>query len=262
MKPPPTPTVNAVSSVMRLKGSAGAHVFVCDDDKERVVKFFDGGKMVVNEFLGHKICQFLELPVPGDAFVIVSQVLIDSVADLKNRGVKPGLHYGKEYDRRALDLERLTAPDPKQVQNASCLPGVILLNNLVYNTDTGNQNHLLTPSAPQAYTYTVVDLGNSAGGNWTPQSLQATSTQNGIVGTHPLLAITVTGIESFSPYLERAEALTREDLVSIVESIPPSWGVTSEEKAAWVEFILKRSKMFRGAVLVNTTVFPAWRKQA
>ena len=261
MKYPPTPQVSAVSEVTKLKGSAGSHVILCDDGKERVVKFYDGGKTVVNEFLGHKVCQLLELPVPEDALVMVSQELIDSIPDLKSRGARPGLHYGTEYDRHALDLERLSVSDPKQVLNASCLPGVILLNNLVYNTDTGNQNHLLTPSGPEAYTYTVIDLGNSAGGNWTPQSLQTNSTQNGILGTHPLLIATVTGLESFSPYLEKAEAITKDDLVSIVGSIPPSWNVTSEEKAAWDEFIMKRSKSLRGNILVSAGVFPAWRKQ-
>ncbi len=260
MKPPPTPMVNAVSDVMTLKGATHAHVLLCDDVIERLVKFHDGGKMVVNEYLGQKICQLLSLPVKDDAFVAVGQELIDASPGLKSQGVRAGLHYGKVYDRLASDLQTLNVSDPKQVVNAPCLPGVILLNNLVHNTDTGNPNHLLTPSTAGSYTYTVIDLGNSAGGNWSPQSLQVTSTVNGIVGTHPLLAGTVTGIESFSPYLDRVEALTQDDLVAIVESIPSAWNVTVEEKGAWVQFILKRSKLVRQAILNNTIAFPSWRR--
>ena len=225
----------------------------------RIVKFFDGGKTVVNEYLGHKLCQLLRLPVPDDAFIMISQELIDSVPDLKSRPIHPGLHYGKEYVQGAKDLDAVTISGPQQLQNASCLPGVIVLNNLIVNTDTGNSNHLLIPAGGQAYTYSVVDLANSFGVNWNPQSLQVTSTTSGLVGTHPLLVATVTGPTSVGPYLERAEGLTRDDLVAIVESIPRGWGVTEEEKAAWVEFILKRCTMVRGIILASTMVFPSWR---
>lgn len=260
MKPPPTPVVNAVADVMTLKGSAHSHVLLCDDGIERLVKFHDGGKVVVNEFLGQKVCQLVGLPVHADAFVVVSRELIETSPALKSQGVLAGIHYGKVYDRRASDLQTLTVSDSGQVLNASSLPGVILLDNLVYNTDTGDQNHLLTPATSGGYTYSVIDLGNSAGGNWTPKSLQTTSTQDGLVKTHALLMGTVTGVESFSPFLENIEALSRGDLIEVVESIPPTWGVTPEEGTAWVEFILRRSQALRNTILVNATAFPAWRK--
>ena len=257
---PQTPTVTAVKEVEKLKGASGAHVFLCDDGRERVVKFSDGQKAVVNEHLGHKLAQALALPVPGDAFVMVPQSLIDEVPDLVGRHVHPGLHYGTEYDRAASDLERIPAPDPRLIQNGACLPGVLAFNILLYNTDTGNQNHLLTPTGAGGYSYTIVDLAGASGGNWNEQTLQATSSAMNLVGTHPLFVVTVAGIDSFSPYLEKVEGLGEPDLFAITASIPEAWGVKAEERAAWVQFILKRSRLVRQILLSNSSAFPSWRR--
>ena len=262
MELPITPSAKAVKEIEKLKGSSGAHVFLCDDGKEWAVKFFNGQKAVVNEYLGHKLAQLIGLPAPRDAVVLVPQEVIDTVPDLVGRRVSPGLHYGTEYDRTASDLEKLAVSAPSQVQNASCLPGILLLNNIIYNADTGNQNHLLTPTGTGGYNYSIVDLAGASGGNWTEQTLQATSSALNLVGTHSLLTVTVTGIESFSPYLERVEALTQDDLVAIVESIPGAWNVKGEEKRAWVQFILTRSKLARQVILNNVAVFPSWRRPA
>jgi hypothetical protein len=259
MNIPTTLRVAASKASKPLNGSAGSHVFHCDDGQEWAVKFYDGKKTVVNEYLGVKLAQGLGLPALQNAFVMISEAVIDSVDSLKARkNIEGGIHHGTLYDPTAFNLQGKPAPSTSSIVNASALPGVFLYYNLIQNNDCGDQNHLFTQSGTNVK-YTMVDMGNTLGVEWNAQSLQTNISTAGLMAMHPVFLASVTGLSCLEPYLKNVEGLTRTDLLQITEGIPSEWSISDMEKDAWITFILARAPLMRSMIVSNKAIFPNWK---
>jgi hypothetical protein len=106
--------------------------------------------------------------------------------------------------------------------NADCLPGLIVLDNLVLNRDRNNSgNNLLQTTASGGLEYKTVDFNEIlAGPRWTVEAMNLVKTTSYPMPVFPIIAFSVKGLTSFSPWLEKTEAISMETVGQILSEVP------------------------------------------
>jgi hypothetical protein len=251
--------VTAVRDLNLKKGATRPHTFECDDGRTYCVKFKDRTRAVINEHIGYALARFLELPIPESRHVRVPQELIDASDDLRNRGTAAGVHHGSLWLDGCIEFS-MTAVNPS-LANADLLPGLVVLDNLILNWDRNNfGNNLLQTTADGGPEYKTVDFDEIlAGPRWTLDTMDVVKTTSNLMSLFPVLALSVKGPDSFSPWLEKVEAISPEVVGQILSEVPSSWEIGQGEKAAISDFILTRKSRVRGILVANKTRFANWR---
>jgi hypothetical protein len=252
--------VTAVRDLRKRRGATMPHTFECDDGRTYLVKFKDRTRTVINEHVGYSLARYLELPVPESRHVMVPRELIEASDDLRVRGISPGLHYGSLWLDGSIEFTKMIGRSVP-LTNAASLSGLIVLDNLVLNWDRNNSsNHLLQATATGEFEYMAVDFNEIlAGPRWTIETMNQVKMTSQLVSIFPFINVRVTGLASFSPWLEKAEAISTERVSRILSDVPSSWDIGKEEKAAISDFILTRTSLVRGILLANKARFPNWR---
>jgi hypothetical protein len=239
------------------KGGSGSHKIACEDGKEYVVKFADGSRNVVNEFIGYELAKPLAAPVYENALVDVNADLIKQSPDLIQRGIAPGLHHGVEFHSSARDIEGQQV-DSLQIVNSGSVPAVVLLDNWILNTDRNNAGNVLIDPVPGGWNIVATDFNCSLAGNWNMDLLATTSTNRNIVATHPLLSANVSGENPFGHAVELLQQVTCGYLQSVVNTIPSTWPLTVDERIALVNCLEKRKSDVPDTINANRAQFPKW----
>jgi hypothetical protein len=255
----PETTVTAVRDLKMTKGSAGSHAFECDDGQRYFVKFKDATRTVTNEYIGYSLASWLDLPVPENGKVMVPQKLIDDSEDLHRRAIVGGVHHGTVWMDGCVDFKDRVVRE-LDLTNSACLPGLVVLDNLVVNMDRNNPGNNLIQTTPRGLEYKTVDFSEILSGrSWTVETMAVAKTYRHLVPVFTVLALPVTGILSFSPWLERVEALSDAEVANMLSGIPDSWQVTDVEKKAIADFLLGRKVLVREILLLNRSRFLHWR---
>ena len=251
--------VTAVRDLNLKKGTTRSHAFECDDGRTYCVKFKDGTRAVINEHVGYALARFLELPVPESRHVLVPQELIDASDDLRNRGIAAGVHHGSLWLDGCVEFSMTSVNPP--LANADVLPGLVVLDNLILNWDRNNVgNNLLQTMADGCLEYRTVDFDEIlAGPRWTLETMDMVKTTSNLMSLFPVIARSVKDLGSFSPWLEKVEAISMEMVGQVLSEVPSSWEIGEGEKAAISEFILTRKARVRGVLMANKTRFANWR---
>ena len=252
--------VTAVRDLKLKKGATKSHAFECDDGRTYCVKFKDGTRTVINEHVGYGLAGLLGLPVPESSFVVVPQELIDASEDLRMRGIAAGVHHGSIWLQGCVEF-RMNATNNQPLVNGDRLPGLVALDNLVLNWDRNNPgNNLLRTTATGELEYMAVDFDEIlAGPRWTTETMHLVETTSHLMSLPPVLALSVKGLGSFSPWLEEIEAISEDTVGPILSEVPASWEIGQREKDVISEFILTRKALVRGILLANRNRFSNWR---
>jgi len=254
-----TEVVVAIRDLEIERGSAGSHAFTCDDGRTYFVKFNDGTRTVVNEFVGYSLAGFLGLPVPESRLVTVSQELIDASQTLGGRGIVAGVHHGTVWLEGFSDFRGVLVRE-MVLKNAEVLPGLIVLDNLVLNIDRNNPGNNLLQKTETGLEFRSVDFSEILSGrNWTVKTLSASKNVSYLMPVFTVLALSVKGLTSFSPWLEMVEGLTSEKVHQILDEVPATWRVTEEERSVVYDFILGRKMLVRGILTAYKARFLNWR---
>lgn len=262
LKPEPVRAVKAQKDMGKQpKGGSGSHLFDCDDGKQYVVKFRDGSRNVVNEYVSYELSEPISAPVYEHVLVDVEESLIKQTPDLTQRGIQAGLHHGVEYHPNAKDL------DGQQLQglniiNTESLPAVIVLDNWVFNTDRNSGGNILLEPNNEGWRIIATDFNCSFTGNWNEATLLATVTNRNMVNTHPLFTTFVTGADPFNRTLESLQRVDRGYLQSVVDTIPTTWPLSVDERIALVDCLDKRKTVVPEIITTNRTRFPKWLQQS
>jgi len=240
--------LRAIEHIRRMRGGAQAHLMRCSDGNYYVVKFQNNPqhlRVLVNELLGTRLASRLGLPTTPVAVIEVSQELIQLTAELcieMPRSRTPcaaGLQFGSRYpgDPRRLVLHDFL-PDEKlrEVANLHDFAGMLVFDKWTCNTN-GRQTlffeDTVSPSAATPedtarppgntvlpYRTLMIDQGfcfNAGEWNFPDAPLRGLYARNRVYEG-------VTGMESFSPWLERLEQrITRRVLAELAGEIPPEW---------------------------------------
>ncbi len=254
--------VRGIKDLGPNRGATGSHNIVCDDGKTYVVKFAGKTRVAVNEFLGQALAKVIGLPVPNASLLEVDSELIGTSSDLRYRGVAPGVHIGSELVLDSFSLDELMRDPTKsrlRLQNPGALTGSICHDNWVLTVDRERGDNHLFQNVEGGIRYLMVDFTHAfTGPNWTLDGLEQASYLRSLVPVHPHVAREVTGMNSFSPTLERIEALEDSEIEAVVAAIPPSWGVSEDERDCLVDFMGRRRGLLRGVLSASGQSFPNW----
>jgi hypothetical protein len=230
----------AVEQIRRMRGGAQSHLMRCADGHYYVVKFQNNPqhrRILVNELLGTRLASRLGLPTAPVAIVDVSEELIRLTPELAMEHPRhrfpcsPGPQFGSRYpgDPRYLTLHDFL-PDPQlhQVENLHDFAGMLVFDKWTCNTNGrqtlfigGRYNNNGDPCADTVlYKTFMIDQGFCfSAGDWKfPDApLRGLYARNRVYES-------VTGLESFGPWLERLEKRVNERVLDEVSrDIPSEW---------------------------------------
>jgi len=219
-----------------MRGGAQSHLIRCDDGFYYVVKFQNNPqhrRILVNELLGTRLAARLGLPTVPVEIVAVSQELIRLTPELAMElprariPCQPGLQFGSRYpgDPRKLALHDFLPDEQlREVDNLHEFAGMLVFDKWTCNTN-GRQTVFFcdpgeTAEPPARYMTKMIDQGfcfNAGQWNFPDAPLRGLYARNRVYQS-------VTGMESFAPWLERLEKhLTARALDEIIRPIPPEW---------------------------------------
>lgn len=227
-----------------MRGGSQAHLMRCRDRRYYVVKFQNNPqhrRILVNEFLGTHLAARMGLPTTPVAIVEVRKELIQFTEDLVmelplNRiPCLSGLQFGSRFpgNPRQVTLHDFL-PDELlySVENLHDFAGMLVFDKWTCNTD-GRQTLFLKNSAVEErrtdaaptnaaaihYTAIMVDQGfcfNAGEWDFPDAPLRGLYASNRVYES-------VTGVESFAPWLERLDSITEDAFDEIIRQIPPEW---------------------------------------
>lgn len=231
------------------RGGSGSHYFLCDDNQEYIVKFNQSKlKTIINELVAISLAGEMKLPAPEVAIVSISQEFLDVATDeLKKKKVQAGKHVGikrlptKTWDFYYWKDEMLKS---KNLINQNDLYGAVSFDNWVINTDRDNPgNNMLELLKEDKIRYWMVDFGHCfLNNNWNIESLNQESKKQNLMNVFKFIKERIDNIKDFSKWFETVEKIKDKKINEIVDSIPPSWPLTKEEKLFLIELIMERRK--------------------
>lgn len=238
-----------VKYVQALRGGA-AHVILFDDGKEYVVKWHGTnkkrGKEVVNEYIIGKLAQLLSLPVIPFDLVYIPQEFIKETPELHSKkfNYSSGYQYGCIFIENCLVFEdvRQNPPTKTDVENRDMLAGIMVFDQWVNNTDRGTMNVILEPLSDDTYYVHMIDHGRCFPGRyqWSAETLK----ENPVYNFHwPFYHWTYSLLhdhDELRVFMEKIINLPNESIYEVINSIPAEWNVSTEDKNALYEFLLKQ----------------------
>lgn len=245
----------ALEQIRRMRGGAQSHLMRCADGHYYVVKFQNNPqhrRILVNELLGTRLASRLGLPTAPVAIIEVSEELIRLTPDLVMEHPRhrfpchAGPQFGSRYpgDPRRLTLHDFL-PDQQlqQVENLHDFAGMLVFDKWTCNTN-GRQTLFLADLSSTG------GLGKNLAGTSSSSGVSASSVPGGAYRTlmidqgfcfnagewkfpdAPLRGLyarnrvyeSITGMQSFGPWLERLEQrITERVLDDISRNIPSEW---------------------------------------
>jgi hypothetical protein len=262
----------AVERIRRMRGGAQSHLMRCDDGAYYVVKFQNnpqGVRILANELLGTRLAARLGLPTPAAEVIEVQQELIENTEDLVmqlGRGRAPcraGRQFGSRYPGSPAETtvyDFLPEGMFEEVENLSDFRGMLVFDKWTCNTN-GRQSIFFRPAAEPRYRAQMIDNGfcfNAGEWNFPDAPLR------GIYLRHRVYA-SVSGIDSFEPWLSRIESRMGEAALDEIQSeIPPEWyDDDAEALERLLEHLWRRRPLVRELLISTRTSsaqpFPNWK---
>lgn len=234
------------------KGGSGSHYFLCNDGQEYVIKFnLSKHKTIINELVAGTLADEMKLPAPEMVIVnITNEFFETATGELKTKKVQVGKHIGiKRLPKTCWDFDywKDEMLKPKTLTNKKDLYGVISFDNWIINTDRNNQgNNMLELLENDQVRYWMIDFGHCfLNSSWTIESLKKESEQEKLMNVFPYLKEKIETLADFSSWFEIVEKIEDKKINEIVESIPPSWPLTNEEKLFLINLIKLRRNLPR-----------------
>jgi hypothetical protein len=240
--------VTARKHLKRMRGGANAQLLLCDDDQYYVVKFRNNpqhARILVNELVCSLLLKHLRIPTPECALVNVPESLIRDVPALivgsegKTSPCEAGLNFGSRVpvdpERRAI-YEYLPVEMLRMLLNRSSFLGVAAFDKWVSNADTrqviffrdwadrwrspeSKQGERWLPPRSMVYVANMIDHGFAFNAHrWS-------FTDSPELGLYPCRGVyeSVSGYDSFQPWLDAIVNCTAETFDMVCSQVPPEW---------------------------------------
>lgn len=239
-------------------GSSGAQVMEGENGTIYFVKFMENGqalKVLSNEAICGAIAIELGLPCPQYDIVSIEPALLQ---ESKSRGLIPasttvGPHFGVVQVENAVPLASLA--DISSATNKDMFSLAVLFDAWTYNIDRNNNGNVLMAMTPMGLTFYLIDHGHCFNCQWDKDSILRLIKDNNATWMFEMSK----QIVSKSELNEREKFIQSVSLVEIskvVDSIPPEWGLTAEEKDSVKKYLDERRPRLGDVVSANMALFP------
>jgi hypothetical protein len=265
--------VVAIECIRRMRGGSQPFLMGCDDGETYVVKFRNNPqhvRILANEVLASRLADLIRLPVPGPAFVQVSQNLITGTPLLKfessgqEEQCAAGLHFGSRFPgppSRTLVVDFLPDRLLRRVTNlAPTFLGAYVLDKWTCNCD-GRQVVFYRTIDQQGnrYSATLIDHGfcfNDGEWNFPDSPIRSLYPRR-------LVYESVRGLQSFEPYLSRIENIEAPELETCLSEVPREWcGDDPDQISRLAEQLYQRRRQLRQLIIdakrSSLRPFPNW----
>jgi hypothetical protein len=265
--------IQAVQHVHRMRGGAQSHLMRCSDEHFYVVKFQNNPqhrRVLANELLATRLAERVGLPVPATEVVEVGDWLISNTAELamqlsgKNEHCAPGLQFGARFvidPFQGQVLDYLPESQLGRLRNANTFAGMLCVDKWTGNSN-GRQAVFSKKHRERSYSATFIDQGycfNAGEWNFADSPLRGVYSRNEVYRT-------VTGWESFEPWLTRVELMPLETIVECADGIPPEWYGDPDDLERLIAELDKRRSRVRELIEAfrrsSRDPFPAWQAAA
>lgn len=265
--------VVAVECIRRMRGGSQPFLMGCDDGETYVVKFRNNPqhvRILANEMLASRLAALIRLPVPGRAFVQVSQSLISGTPLLKfetagrEEQCVSGLQFGSRFPgapSRTLVVDFLPDRLLRRVSNlAPIFLGAYVLDKWTCNCD-GRQVifYRTVDQSGSRYSATLIDHGfcfNDGEWNFPDSPIRSLYPRR-------LVYESVRGLRSFEPYLSRIENIGATELEECLQEVPAEWcGDDPDQISRLAEQLYQRRRRVRQLIIdakgSSLRPFPNW----
>ena len=226
-----TPRVNAMKVISRMRGGSQSRLILGDDGNRWIVKFKNNPqhiRVLTNELLATQIAEAIGLSVPASGIIDVSRSIIETNPQLyidlgphRRELCASGLQFGSQFAGGLMSRQVVECLADEQLLNARNLEQFAGI--LAFDKWTGNSDYRQVVyrrrGTERGYSAVFIDQGACFNmGEWTFRDapLKGIFAQNGAYST-------VTGWDSFEPWLSRIEQFNPQLLWEIAEAVPPEW---------------------------------------
>ncbi|TAM84580.1 MAG: phosphatidylinositol kinase [Acidobacteria bacterium] len=265
--------VVAVECIRRMRGGSQPFLMGCDDGQTYVVKFRNNpqhARILANEMLASRLAILIRLPVPGRAFVQVSQSLISGTPLLRfqtagrEEQCVAGVHFGSRFPgppSQTLVVDFLPDRLLRRVSKlASIFMGAYVLDKWTCNCDGRQMIFYRTiDQGGSHYSATLIDQGfcfNDGEWNFPDSPIRSLYPRR-------LVYEDVRGLQSFEPYLSQVENIEANELDECVRDVPREWcGDDPDQISRLVEQLYARRRRVRQLIIdakqSSLRPFPNW----
>jgi hypothetical protein len=246
----------------------------CSDGHYYVVKFRNNPqhlRVLANEMLATRLAERVGLPVPATEVVEVGEWLVTHTADLNiqlaNTTIpcQSGLQFGSRYVVSPLEgqvWDYLPVEMLERVRNPETFAGMLAIDKWTGNAN-GRQVAFWRKMREKKYTVSFIDQGYCFNaGEWTFPDYPL----RGVYARNEVYA-SISGWDSFEPWLSRIEKMDEDVIWREAGEIPPEWyGAEWDALEALVRELVTRRDRVRELIMAfgmsPRRPFVGWREQA
>ncbi|PPA70166.1 HipA family kinase [Jeotgalibacillus proteolyticus] len=237
------------------------------DEGFYVVKFSqnaDGIKVLINEIICYQIAVMMGVPIPQAALINVEQEVIDADERLQEMEVKPGIHFGSHFLKKA--QPSIQQPYLNLAKNTEDIPSIILFDQIIYNNDrTENKGNILFDLKERE----IVAIDHShpfkIGALWNETHLRQIQDEEFCLvrdfhgHNYRVLLKYVNGHNPFNTALQRLSNIDKTKIEECFDIIPEGWELSTAEKNALIEFIWHRIENVESLLVLLHEQCPHWK---
>ena len=266
--------VLAVQAIRRMRGGAQSQLLLGGDGSLWVVKFRNnpqGERVLANELLATRLAEAVGLTVPKTDVVEVSEWLVanspEMVVELgkgRRERCAAGLQFGSKFVGGLMPgqvVDYLPEAQLDEVRNLREFAGMLAVDKWTGNCN-GRQAVFERKPRERKYRATFIDQGFCFNANeWSFPDAPL----RGVYGRNCVYA-SVTGWDSFEPWLSKLEEMRAETRGGIAEQVPPEWyGGDPGELERLLEQLMARRGRVRELIEAfrdsSREPFPKWERK-
>ncbi len=263
------PILFAIEHIRPMRGGSNSQLLRASDNNFYVVKFRNNcqhPRIPVNELIAALLASHLGLPVPPFAFIDVCTELIASSPGMvirkgsRDEPCAAGLQFGSRMPTVKMPIyDFLPDPGISLTANLTDFIGVLLFDQWTCNCDRRQVIFCRLNSRCHMRMY-MIDQGfcfNAGEWNFPDNHLRGIYDQT-------LVYTSVTGWNSFQPWLDRIEDMRYSEMDAAMDAIPDSWnkGISRYEIERLFQTLYTRRGIMRRLILDMKAagIFPNWGK--
>ncbi|WP_177177253.1 HipA family kinase [Bacillus sp. MUM 116] len=226
------------------EGFSKPQLFKMSNGKDYLVKFKNnpqGTRVLVNDWVVGQLAQLLELPVVPFELIYFSTSDFKKFPKLYQYGFKPGHQFASHFLK---DCTGLWEPlSNKTIVNIDSLPGMIVFDYWVNNNDRDTGNVLLEKLSDNTCYLHLIDHGLCFPGHGNQkEKLQYVPMNLLNQSAHTWSVTKIEDPDSLKQFTEKVLSLPSEQILSIINSIPDDWDMSSSEKKALFKYLTSAKK--------------------